>query len=190
MKNIFIVIKKSRFFLILIAILLLFSHVVLYSSVLSYKKVVDSVNDNIFNSFSKDEADSESNIFFVANLNDKTLGKENPELKLPSLEDYELNDGIFIFKAKNNFVVFSAGYGIVKSVGYLENGLKYVEIKHSGNIITRYENLKIVGVGANFLVKKIHIIGTIEDTFIFKILKNNKVVTNYTIENGEILWQN
>ena len=74
----------------------------------------------------------------------------------------------------------------------LENGQKYVEIKHSGNIITRYENLKIVGVGANFLVKSTSIIGSVEENspLIFKIIKNGEILTNFLIEDGEIKWQN
>lgn len=190
MKNVFVCIKKGKLIALLICLLILLSHFVLYFSIDSYKEVVDSFNKKIFNSFNGGETDGDdNNIFFVINSNDKNLGKHNPELKLPSQEEYVLDGGIFIYSLKQNFVIKSAGYGIVKTVGYLDNGLKYVEIKHSGNIVTRYENLKIVGVGANFLVKNIHVIGTSNEDFVFKILKNGKVIENYSVENGEILWQ-
>ena len=190
MKNVFVCIKKGKLIALLICLLIVLSHFVLYFSVDSYKEVVDSFNKKIFNSFNGGETDGDdNNIFFVINSNDKNLGKQNPELKLPSQEEYVLDGGVFSYSLKQNFVIKSAGYGIVKTVGYLDNGLKYVEIKHSGNIVTRYENLKIVGVGANFLVKNIHVIGTSNEDFVFKILKNGKVIENYSVENGEILWQ-
>ena len=191
MKNVFVCIKKGKLIALILCLLVVFSHFVLYFSVNCYKDVIDSVNKKIFNSFNKDEMDSDdNNIFFVVNNFDKSLGKQKPKLTLPSNESYIIENGVVSFNLKENFVIKSAGYGIVKSVGFLNNGLKYVEIKHSGNILTRYENLKIVGVGANFLVKNIHIIGTSESNFVFKIFKNNNLIDNIFIENGEILWQN
>lgn len=191
MKNIFVCVKKGRLIALIVCLVLIFSHVILYLSVNSYKDVIDSVNRKIFNSFNKDEINSDdNNIFFVVNSKDKNLGNKQPQLYLPSSESYQLNGGVFSYSLKENFVIKCSGYGVVKNVGFLDNGLKYVEIKHSGNIVTRYENLKIVGVGANFLVKNIHVIGTSDENFVFKILKNNKIVENFIVENGEIKWQN
>ena len=178
--------------------MLIFSHFILYFQIENYKKVVDSLSYKIFNGFNHkfsgyDYGEKDSNIFFVSNIKEYiSLGVKPPSLFLPTSEEYEMNDGIIKFKITKNFFIKSAGEGIVKSVGFLDNGLKYVEIRHSGNIITRYENLKIVGVGTNFMVKNIHIIGSVEENqnLIFKIIKNGNIVKNYTIENGEIKWQN
>lgn len=190
MKNIIVCVKNKKIVALIVCLMLVFSHFILYFNVNSYKDVIDSVNKKIFNSFNKDETDGEDgNIFFVVNSYDKNLGNKTPTLKLPSNESYEFKQGVFIYNLKENFVIKSAGYGVVKNVGYLENGLKFVEINHSGGFVTRYENLKIVGVGTNFLVKDIHVIGTADGEFIFKILKNNKVVVNYVVEDGEISWQ-
>lgn len=196
MKNLIICISKKKILTFLVCFTLLFSHIFLYIKIDDYRNLIDSVSQNIYNSFNfndQDTNENDNNIFFVFNLNEYiNLGTGKPTLFIPSEEDYTLEKGIFTFTITTNFVVKCAGTGLVKSVGYQENGLKYVEIRHSGNIVTRYENLKIVGVGENFNVKKIHVLGTCdeEEPFIFKILKNNQVIDNYTIENGKILWQN
>lgn len=196
MKNIFLVVNKKKVVAFLVCLCVIFSHFIFYFQIESYKNVVDSLNKNIFNSFNfndKDASDSENNIFFVFNLYDFiNLGTNKPKLSLPSEEEYILENGVFTFSLKENLVIKCAGNGLVKSVGYLENGLKYVEIHHSGNIITRYENLKIVGVGQNFNVKNIHILGTcdIETPFVFKVLRNDKIIEDFIIENGKIVWQN
>lgn len=195
MKNPFIVVKRKSIFVLIICFVLIFSHTVLYLNIDGYKKVIDSFSKQIFNSFSgsdKDTIDNDDNIFFVFNANEYiNLGTKKPTLLLPSKEEYELSNGVFTFSLKNNITIKSAGSGIVKKVGFLENGLKYIEIRHSGGIITRYENLKIVGVGENFNVSKVHIIATAEKEtpFVFKILKNEKVTTNYEVLDGEIKWQ-
>ncbi len=195
MKNIFVCLKKSTLIVLVLCVMVLISHFILYSNVSSYKKVADSLGSKIFNGFNykSSEYDDRDNIFFVSNLNQFiSLGNNKPVLHLPSGEEYEIKSGIISFNIKNNFVIKPAGDGIVKSVGFLGNGQKYVEIKHSGNIITRYENLKIVGVGANFLVKSTSIIGSVEENspLIFKIIKNGEILTNFLIEDGEIKWQN
>ncbi len=194
MKNIFVTIKKSSLILICLCLTLLISHFVLYFKIESYKSVVDSLSHKIFNSFTDnyDTTEKDSNIFFVSNFGYKNLGNKLPILSLPINEEFEKIDGKLVFKNLKNIVVKSAGEGIVKTVGFLDNGLKFVEVRHSGGIITRYENLKIVGVGTNFLVKNIHVLGTGngEENIVFYVLKDNKILTNYEIENGEIKWQN
>ena len=198
MKNPFLCVKKSQIIALFMCLVLLLSHFVLYLKFESYKKVVDSLCGKIFNGFNYKSSEFEysekdSNIFFVSNSKDYvSLGLKLPLLKLPCGEDFEINEGIITFNNKKDFVIKCAGEGIVRNVGYQENGLKYVEIRHSGNIITRYENLKVVGVGTNFLVKSVHALGVScgETKFVFKIIKNGNILTNYTIENGEIKWQN
>ena len=196
MRNIFFVINKKNLVSLIICFVLLFSHIFLYSKIDGYKKVIDSVNKQIFNSFTENDVnlyDNDNNIYFVFNGEIFTLTNERPKLYLPSFEEYVLEDGMFKFNLSDHFVIHSAGKGVVTNVGYLDNGLKFVEIRHSGGIVTRYENLKIVGVGINFIVKKTNILGTgeIENNFTFKVYYNNVLIKNIkTNEKGEILWEN
>lgn len=193
MKNLILTLKAKNVIILFICITLIFFHFFCYFNFSQYQTIVNSVSENFFNSFNNGKTNKDNNIFFVSNQsNYKNLGKTLPSLTLPNSSEYTLENGVFTFNLTQDFIIKCAGIGIVKQVGILENGLKFVEIMHSANIITRYENLKIVGVGIDYNLKNIHIIGTgLEDTpLVFKILKNNKILENYSIENGEIKWQN
>lgn len=194
MKNPFIILKKKNIFSVLVILIILSTHFSLFFSLKSYHNVFKNLNNNIINSFNmQDKELSKEDIFLVFSLNEyKNLGTKLPSLSLPSEEEYALENGVFTFNLKENITIKCAGEGIVKRVGYLENGLKFVEIRHSGNVVTRYENLKIVGVGENYNLKKIHLIGSCEEDypFIFKILKNDKIYNSFLIEDGEIKWKN
>lgn len=191
MKNVIVCLKKKNFIIAFILIFMLVAHIFLYFGVDSYKNVFDTFNDKIFNSFNFGEQNfTDSDAVFV--FNEKSYFKSKGEVKLflPSSESYVLDNGSFSFDSSKNFVIKSSGDGIVKEVGTLDNGLKYIVIKHSNEIFTRYENLKIVGVGENFIVKNVNPIGTtsVEEPLVFRVYKNNKIITNIKIENGELKW--
>lgn len=191
MKNVIVCLKKKNFIIAFILIFMLVAHIFLYFGVDSYKNVFDTFNDKIFNSFNFGEQNfTDSDAVFV--FNEKSYFKSKGEVKLflPSSESYVLDNGSFSFDSSKNFIIKSSGDGIVKEVGTLDNGLKYIVIKHSNEIFTRYENLKIVGVGENFIVKNVNPIGTtsVEEPLVFRVYKNNKIITNIKIENGELKW--
>lgn len=191
MKNVIVCLKKKNFIIAFILIFILVAHIFLYFGVDSYKNVFDTFNDKIFNSFNFGEQNfTDSDAVFV--FNEKSYFKSKGEVKLflPSSESYVLDNGSFSFDSSKNFIIKSSGDGIVKEVGTLDNGLKYIVIKHSNEIFTRYENLKIVGVGENFIVKNVNPIGTtsVEEPLVFRVYKNNKIITNIKIENGELKW--
>lgn len=193
MKNIIITLKRKHIFAIFCCLLVIFCHLFFYFNVEKYKKIVNTISDKIFNSFNneRDATNDDGDIYFVfANFSNKISSEDKPKLHLPSSEEFDLTDGVFTFNLKSQLIVKCAGEGIVTKVGYLENGLKFVEVRHSGGYITRYENLKIVGVGNNFLVKKIHIIGRASEDypFIFKVILDDKIVSNFTENEGVIKW--
>lgn len=188
------IVKKRTILVFFVVFLLIFTHFLCYFNVSGYKTTIKNIFSGVINAFNPDDIVSEedNNFFFVFNINEYiNLGSQKPLLTMPSDEEVVIENGVVTFKIKENLTIKSAGAGIVRDVGILENGLKYIEIRHSGNIVTRYENLKIVGVGINFNVRKISIVGTCEaeTDFIFKIYKNNKLIEEIEIENGEITWQ-
>ena len=191
MKNVIVCLKKKNFIIAFILIFMLVAHIFLYFGVDSYKNVFDTFNDKIFNSFNFGEQNfTDSDAVFVFNEKSYFNSKGEVKLFLPSSESYVLDNGSFSFDSSKNFIIKSSGDGIVKEVGTLDNGLKYIVIKHSNEIFTRYENLKIVGVGENFIVKNVNPIGTtsVEEPLVFRVYKNNKIITNIKIENGELKW--
>lgn len=176
--------KKIIFCIILVAVLIL--HFCLYFTNSKYNYVVKCFTYDLVNSFSSDKKlyeQSDSNLYFVSNTNKNIF-------KLPIICEYEVNNGVISFKNGPNSFVKSSSVGIVKEVGKLENGLKFVEISH-GEIVTRYENLSIVGVDINNYVESQAIIGLTDDEqLIFKVLIKNKVLDNFQIKESEIIWQN
>lgn len=179
-----ITLKKLIFCIILVAVLIL--HFCLYFTNSKYNYVVKCFTYDLVNSFSSDKKlyeQSDNNLYFVSNIN-----KSN--FKLPNNSEYEINNGVVTFKNYSNLIVKSAGAGIVYKSDLLENGLKFVEIKH-GEIITRYENLNIVGVSVNNFVDEQDVIGSVSnEKLVFKLLKNNEILNNFQIKESEIIWLN
>ncbi len=193
MKNIFLCVKKRQILAIFAIILIISAHLGLYFSFSNYKDVIKSVNYKIFNSFNREElSQNDSDIFFVASKNIIKLPQKIDKLFLPSQEKYEKNGGVLTFKTKTNFMVKSAGAGIVVKIGMQENGLKFVEIRHTAEITTRYENLSVIGVGENFTLTHESVLGVSSEreNFVFKIFTNGEIIENFSVENGEIKWTN
>ncbi|MBQ7307916.1 MAG: hypothetical protein IJW82_05235 [Clostridia bacterium] len=118
------------------------------------------------------------------------LMKENkPEVKLP-FDDYILKDGIFYFNESENLLLKNGAEGVIKSIGY-KGEERYIEILHNGNIKSIYQNVDIVGVNTNLKVQKGQLISTIKpnNDLKFYLTYNEEIITDYTIENGEIIWE-
>lgn len=177
-----ITLKKVIFCAVLVA--LIFLHFCLFFTNSKYNYVVKCFTYDLVNSFSSDKKlyeQSDNNLYFVSTV-------EKIIFKMPSNNEYEINNGVLTFKNGQNLIVKSSGMGIVKDVGLLENGLKFVEILH-GEIIARYENLSVVGVSEKNFVDTQEIIGSVSnEKLVFKFLKNDKVLNNFQIKESEIIW--
>lgn len=186
MKCKFFVINVKKLFLISAILIALIIHFSFYFTNSQYSFIVKNFAYNLSNSFSSEKKlyeQSDNNLYFVSKLNGKL-----PELSLPINSKYNVVDGTINFEKDDHLIVKSAGYGKVKKIGKLDNGLKFIEIEHGG-VVTRYENLKIVGVGTNFLIFPKTVIGTLDnEPLVFKILCNDKIITNFEIKESEIKW--
>lgn len=103
--------------------------------------------------------------------------------------EYEIiNNGINFF-VKNNIMVTSCDNGIVEECGCTNDGIKYIKIKHSNNLITVIENLDILGVEKLQIVKAGQDIATAKPGQIvtLKILLNDIFITNLKITNNRII---
>lgn len=113
-----------------------------------------------------------------------------PEIKLPT-DSYEYIDGIFYLDfAGSDFAVKNCADGIIKNIGYKDNN-KYIEVLHSGNIKSVYYGLDVIGVNTNLKVKKGDVLSTVQNGKVkFYLTYNDEIVTNYTVVDGELVWQN
>ena len=84
-----------------------------------------------------------------------TINGDNLMFFVPIVGNYEImQDGTIAFTIKNSIMVKSAEAGIVKEIGTTNNGIKYIKIKHSESVWSLIENVDIVGVEKNEIVKR------------------------------------
>ncbi len=95
------------------------------------------------------------------------------------------------FEIVDSVMVVASADGVVLKVGTMENGGKYVELKHSKSLVTRYENIDIAGVVPGEVVKSGQDIATAKVGAVvkFSILRNAVAVTNLTLQQNKVVWQ-
>jgi len=117
-------------------------------------------------------------------------GNSNIEFSLPiETEDITINNGIVKFAVDTFSLVSAAEDGIVTVIGK-QSDVKYVEIKHTNNIKTRYSGFDYIGVSKNNITTKNSPLGTVSggEYLEFSIIYKGKTVTDLTVSNGELVW--
>lgn len=175
----------NRFICIL---LILFSISIL--NLPAFEKVRNSVQSLFTSKLIDIKADNSLEVSFLGY--DFKMKEKRPNIELPS-KVYELKDGVFYFDFKNinDLFIKNGADGIIKTIGYKDNE-KYIEILHDGNIKTIYQNVDIIGVNTNLRVGKGDLLSTIspEKVLKFYLTYNDEIVTDFIVEDGEIIWRN
>lgn len=119
------------------------------------------------------------------------MKKTKPLITLPINCDYMLKNNHLVYNNSLPKFVVAGANGVVKKIGY-DNNSKYIEILHDGNIKTVYYNIDFIGVTNNNKVEKGQVISSTLPNcdFEFYLKFNDEIFTDYTISNGEIVWQN
>ena len=107
--------------------------------------------------------------------------------------NYEINtDGTIVFEVTSSIMVKSCESGYVDEIGTTNNGVKYIKIKHSDTIWSLYENVDIVGIQKNEIVKKGQDIATakIGAKVYFQIFNGDVRISNLKINAVKIVWEN
>ncbi|MBQ7351700.1 MAG: hypothetical protein IJW59_02390 [Clostridia bacterium] len=91
----------------------------------------------------------------------------------------------------NSIMVKAIESGVVEDIGISLNGIKYIKIRHSKDIVSEIQNVDIVGVNVGASVKKgLDIATSKENTHIFvKIFDCEKQVKNIKIIESKIIWE-
>ena len=121
------------------------------------------------------------------------LSGENLNFYVPMIANYEISeDGTIILEVNNSIMVKSTEAGIIEDVGITNNGVKYIKIKHSESIWSLVENVDIVGIEKNQLVKRGQDIATAKlgEKVYFQLFRNNIKISNLKIESTKIIWEN
>ena len=99
--------------------------------------------------------------------------------------------GELFFDVVNSVMVMACEDGVVQEVGVTLDGVKYIKIKHTMSVYSILENVDIVGVVEDDIVKKGQDIATsIQGAKIkLKIYENDMIVSNLKINQSKIVWE-
>lgn len=95
------------------------------------------------------------------------------------------------FEILESVMIMSAADGVVEVVDTTQEGVRYIEIKHSKSLKTRYENVEIAGVVPGDIVKQGQDIATAKtgDIVKFYVIKNGQPQGNLTINKNKVEWK-
>lgn len=101
-------------------------------------------------------------------------------------------NGNINFVIDSNIMIMSPEDGVISQIGVLLNGEKFIEIMHSNQVVSRFENIDLTGVIINEAVKKGKEVATakVGETVRFSVFSNSIKQTNLTINKNQIIWEN
>jgi len=99
-------------------------------------------------------------------------------------------DGSISFIIGSSIMITSCEDGIVDNVGYSLDGVKFVKIRHTDSIYSVVENVDIVGVGVNDIVKRGQDIATAKQgsKVAMRLYQDGDQIINIKIEQNKIIW--
>ncbi len=131
-------------------------------------------------------------IFFTSSKALQYNGEREVSFSLPVLSiKIEYASDYIEFTVGESVIIAAVDEGVVESVTTNEDGTKTVVIKHSKSISSKYVGLDIVGIVPGDIVKAGQELATgrVGSVVRFYVLKNGKPVTNLTISENKITWQ-
>ena len=106
--------------------------------------------------------------------------------------NYEIaSDGTIEFEVKNSIMVKACESGVIDDIGITNNGVKYIKIKHTEEIFSLIENVDIVGVQKNDIVKRGQDISTAKENskVYFQLFNGDTKITNIKIHLSKLIWE-
>lgn len=121
------------------------------------------------------------------------INKNNLKFVTPiKCSDISIVDDTINYVIDNSIMIIAPEDGIIKNIGYLPNGEKYIEIAHSKNIVSRLENIYITGVVTGQVVAKGKDIATarMDSVVRFSIYEDGTKISNLKLNKNVITWEN
>lgn len=189
------VLKKVKKFNFTYMFVIAFINILFFSSMLVFKDYTVMAVDKLFyNQKSQSSFIDDIKGFINAGAEALEFDKDFvPELSLPIISKNFVieEDGYISFTVDDSILVAASAKGIVTDSGILETGGKFVEIKHSKTISTKYENIEIAGVVRGDIIKQGQDIATCKSGEVvrFTVLLNGQPVQTLKIEDNKVVWQ-
>lgn len=121
------------------------------------------------------------------------INKNNLKFVTPiKCSEISIVDDTINYVIDNSIMIIAPEDGIIKSIGYLPNGEKYIEIAHSKNIVSRLENIYITGVVTGQVIAKGKDIATarMDSVVRFSIYEDGVKISNLKLNKNVIIWEN
>lgn len=115
------------------------------------------------------------------------------EFSLPILgANVEINKGVITFTTAHSIMIKAPEAGVVIDLGESLDGVKYLKIKHNNSITSIIENVDILGVSKNEIVKKGQDIATSKQghNVTLRIYEDEVLIQNVKLDKSKIVWQN
>lgn len=105
-------------------------------------------------------------------------------------EKYKINSDNIEFNVLSSIVVYSPANGVVDEVGDVDQGVKYIKIKHADKLYSTIKNVNVVGVKRGDIVKQGKTIATAKegDVVVFYIEKEGDIVNGLYLNKSFIKW--
>ncbi len=183
-------VTKQNYLFSFVAFILIFASCLMLKS-------VNGINDYAYKCFQIyspiNTLFNESGGIIFTNSSLEQLNKKNLKFITPIKSSVvNVNNGELCFNVDVSIMVLSPEDGIVKEIGVLPNGEKYIEIMHNKNTVSRIENIYITGVVPNQVVSKGKDIATtrIGDIVRFSIYVDGIKQSNIKLEKNDVVWEN
>jgi len=131
-----------------------------------------------------------SNIVFASV---STVSKDSLNFVVPIIGAQSMVDelGTIEITVGNSILVKAVESGVVEEVGTSLDGIKYIKVLHSLNVVSLIENVDIIGVNKGDIVKKGQDLATakVGSVVLLKLYDNNLQINNLEIKHSKIVWE-
>lgn len=131
------------------------------------------------------------NMVFASSKFD-AVNKKNLNFVIPiKCSQIQNLNGDLCFTVDASIMIIAPEDGIVSAVGLLPSGEKYIEIKHSKNIVSRIENIYLTGVVSGQVVAKGKDIATANmgEVVRFLVFEDGVKITSLKVEKSSVIWE-
>lgn len=173
--------KRLRYDIIYIIPIFLFSCMIVFGSVSVRSELM-----RISNPVSSLYNDNSRAVFAVAEA------KNGSDYVLPiATSQIEIVGGDIQMTITNSIMINSPEYGVVKECGTALNGIKYIKILHTNDVMSIITNVDILGVKADDVVKRGQNIATgkVGDVVTLQLYNGDNQIVGLTLNQSKIVWE-
>jgi len=143
----------------------------------------------IYNPVNSLYSDNSTIMFTSVNM----ISKDNLDFVLPIISNkVELcESGDIKIVVTNSIMVKAIESGVVEDVGITLDGVKYIKVRHCYDVCSVIENVDIIGIDKNTIIKKGQDVATAKEGKVVtvKLYNNQSQISSLKINQSRIIWE-